>query len=321
MNKKKRYIILSLLLLFICILLFAPITFGIKRQISISKPVMRVAVQVSDLKNWLHWNNSLKDSGGVQVKMSPETNVAGAWLQTRDRRLEVTQYTPSFVVVQETNGSSRVFHEVFVQADSILNKTTVVWIDNFSPFSWVKEKIFPTQHAEENLQDLKNYLEDVKQYYGFDIHVGRVIDTFVLSKLAVCLKTHKNEVMASMYQKIFDYAKACNISVPANTPRMAHFSELGNDSLKIVVGVPVIKKTPSADGVSFLEMPTLGKAAIAHFLGDYKDIKKLYTALNQYMFDNHLQQIAAPYERYMTNPQTSQDSLKMVIDLYCPLFY
>lgn len=321
MNKKKRYIILSLLLLFICILLFAPITFGIKRQISISKPVMRVAVQVSDLKNWLHWNSSLKDSGGVQVKMSPETNVAGAWLQTRDQRLEVTQYTPSFVVVQETKGSSRVFHEVFVQADSNLNKTTVVWIDNFSPLSWVREKIFPSQHAEENLQDLKNYLEDVKQYYGFDIHVGRVIDTLVLSKLAVCLKTQKIQVMASMYQQIFDYAKVCNISVPANTPRMAHFSELGNDSLKIVVGVPVIKKVPSADGVSFLEMPTLGKAAIAHFSGDYKDIKKLYTALNQYMFDNYLQQVAAPYERYMTNPRTSQDSLKMVIDLYCPLFY
>jgi effector-binding domain-containing protein len=321
MNKKKRYIILSILLLFICVLLFAPITFGIKRQISISIPVMRVAVQVSDLKNWPHWDNALKDSGGVPIKMSPATNVVGAWLQTNDRRLDVTQYTPSFVVVQETKGSSTVYHEVFVKADSNVNKTIVVWIDNFSLLTWLREEIFPVHHTEENLQHLKNYLEDPKQYYGFDIHVGKVIDTLLLSKLDVCLKTQRNQLMASLYQQIFDYAKACNITLPANTPRMANFVELGKDSLKILVGVPVNKKVPSAKGVTFLEMPTLGKAAIAHYSGDYKGIKKLYTAMSQYMFDNHLQQVAAPYERYLTDPRTSQDSLQMKIDLYCPLFY
>src|ERR1700729_1869064 len=137
MNKKKTFITLSVLVLLICFLFLAPLTFGIKRQISISIPVMRVAVQVSDLKNWPHWNNTLEETDGAPIRMSPVTNEIGAWLQTSDRRLYVTQYTPSFVVVQETVGSSSVYHEVFVKADSNVNKTIVVWIDNFTPMAWI----------------------------------------------------------------------------------------------------------------------------------------------------------------------------------------
>jgi effector-binding domain-containing protein len=66
-------------------------------------------------------------------------------------------------------------------------------------------------------------------------------------------------------------------------------------------------------------MPSHGKMLIGYYQGDYAGLKKLYVAMDNYVFDKHLHIIASPYEKYFTNPQSAQDSMHMKIELHYPI--
>jgi effector-binding domain-containing protein len=67
-------------------------------------------------------------------------------------------------------------------------------------------------------------------------------------------------------------------------------------------------------------MPSHGKLLVGFYEGSYTGLKKLYTAMNRYIVDKQLEIIAAPYERFLTNPVSSYDSLHMKIELCYPIF-
>jgi effector-binding domain-containing protein len=72
--------------------------------------------------------------------------------------------------------------------------------------------------------------------------------------------------------------------------------------------------------LSVLEMPSGGKILTGYYEGDYEGFKKLYAAMDRYVGDKGLKLIAVPYERYLTDPRSIQDSLHMKIGIYFLVF-
>jgi effector-binding domain-containing protein len=67
-------------------------------------------------------------------------------------------------------------------------------------------------------------------------------------------------------------------------------------------------------------MPRMGRMLVGKFEGDYKNIKLLYNSVERYIADKHLKKVAMPYEKYLTDPHTPQDSLRMKVEVYFPIF-
>jgi effector-binding domain-containing protein len=319
--KKRILLIVSLIIVVVfCFLLFAPITFRIQKQIIITAPLIKVANEVTDLKNWLHWNIGLKTKDTSSFKMSEKTNNNNAWLRTDNDEYNIVNENAADITVKEKNAGKEIYHSIFVFPDSNIKVTRVLWIEKLTPVNWLKEKSDPSVNIEANLESLKNYLEDVKQYYGFDIQLQKIKDTLVIAKITVASKTNQQKTLADLYKDILAYANKNDLGINDTTPRMVNFYEINKDSVKIMAAIPVNKKAPLINDLSYLEMPSHGKLLVGFYEGSYTGLKKLYTAMNRYIVDKQLEIIAAPYERFLTNPVSSYDSLHMKIELCYPIF-
>jgi effector-binding domain-containing protein len=318
--KKKSLIIVSLVVVaLLCFFLFAPVTFGIKKQIIISAPLIKVANEVTDLRNWIHWNTSLKTKDSSSFKMSETTNKNNSWLRANGHEYYIVNENPADIIVKEENTGKEIYHSVFVFPDSNIDITHVVWIENLSPFAWIKEKIVPAGNIEKNLQNLKNYFENTKEYYGLDVRIQPPADTLVLTKIITTAKKDQINALADLYKDILAFSDENNLGINENTPRMADFYEINKDSVKILAAIRVNKKAPLKNNFSYMELPSHGKILTAFYEGDYAGFKKLYNNMNRYIYDKHLKPSAIPYERYLTNPKNREDSLHMKIQLCFPV--
>jgi effector-binding domain-containing protein len=317
--KKKILLIVSLTIVVVfCFFLFAPITFGIKKQIIISAPIIKVANEVTDLKNWTHWNAALKAIDSSLIRSSEKTD-NNSWLRANNDQYDVVSKNAANIIVKEENAGKEIYHSIFVFPDSNTDMTHVVWIENLPPFAWVKEKISPAGNIEKNLQDLKNYFEDTRQYYGADIRIQPPTDTLVLTKIITTSKKDQIIVLADLYKKIIAYSNENNLGINENTARMANFYEINKDSVKVLAAIPVKKRVPLKNNFSYMDLPPNGKILTAFYEGDYAGFKKLYSAMNRYIYDKHLKTVAIPYEKYFTDPKSASDSLHMKIELCFPV--
>ena len=319
--KRKFVIITSIILILIfCFLFFAPIEFGIKKQISIHASIIDVTKQITDLHNWPHWNTALKKQDTSLFQFSNITNNINSFLRFNHRQYTIVQQNGAFVIVKENNENARpVYHSLYAFPDSLGTSTNILWVKNVSPFAWIKEKLNSSGEIEADLTSLKNFMEDPNQYYGFPLRIQFIPDSFIITKNAVTSKNNQTKTLAQLYSSIKEYAAANNIQINPNDPRIANYYNLNNDSVKITAGIPVSKKAPAKNDITYMEMPPRGRALVGYYEGDYTGLKKLYAAVNKYYVDKHLQSIAAPYEKYLTNPQSTQDSLHMKIEIYYPV--
>jgi effector-binding domain-containing protein len=68
-----------------------------------------------------------------------------------------------------------------------------------------------------------------------------------------------------------------------------------------------------------MAVPPKGRAVVGYYEGNYAGLKKLYAAMEKYIYDKHLHPVAAKYEKYLINPHSSADSLHMKIEIYYPI--
>src|SRR5579862_3661835 len=319
--KRRILLIFSLLVLVaFCIFLFAPITLRIEKQIIITAPLINVANEITDLKNWLHWHVGLKIKDTSSFKMSEKTNAGNAWLRTGNEEYDVVNENAADIIVKEKKAGKEIYHSIFVFPDSSIKTTRVLWVKNMTPINWLEEKLNSSGNIEENLASLKSYLEDVKQYYGFDIQTEKIKDSLVIAKIKVTPRTNRLKMLADLYKEIIAYAYKNNLGITDTTVRMVNFYDINKDTVKIMAAIPVYKKAPLTNDLYYFEMPSHGKLLVGSYVGDYAGFKKLYTAMDRYVLDKRLELVAAPYERFLTNPVSAYDSLHMKIELCYPIF-
>jgi effector-binding domain-containing protein len=295
--KKKSVIILAsvLVLSFIGVLLSTQ--FGIKneKEIIVPKPILEVSPVITDLKNWPFW---FPGTGKYQF--------------------HIISSNPAGVTVKAEQANIQSIYIISAYPDSIPSNTHIKWTTLISGFDWLKQKLFfSDDNPESRLRDLKKYFESTKAFYGFDINLGKVEDSLVLTKEVMVKKTELASALGQLFKELHDYANKENIRTNLDSCRMATFYDEKQDSIRVAAGVPVTIRISSVqDGIRLLEMPAKGKMLIGRYQGRYKDLSKLYIAMRKYVFDKKLIVIGSPYEKFLSS---SRDSLNMKIELHFPV--
>jgi effector-binding domain-containing protein len=168
------------------------------------------------------------------------------------------------------------------------------------------------------INGLKSYMEDPKEFYGFNIEMGTIRDSVIASTV---LKIRNKDVFLKIqdaYLDLLNYIKANNLSKAGHIS--ISYIPISYDSLQITVGIPVNKTAPPDKEINCLLLPAKGKVLLGNYEGRFSDRKKIYLSMSKYLTDHSLSIPAESFERYLNDSIPSSDSSMIRIELNYPVY-
>ena len=300
MNKKILFIVGGVLVLVIIGIVLST-QFGITREkeIVVPAPIVEVSPVLTDLGNWPRW---FPGAGGYQF--------------------EVMNRNPVGVTVKARRGGVQSIYALAAIPDSVPSATRVKCTTLMSGYDWLREKLGGSRggNPEALLAGLRAFFDDPKGFYGFDIQMGTVVDTLVLTSEKMVRRAEVTVQLQGLLDGLVAYAAREHAETNQDSCRMATFYDQVGDSIRIAAGIPVGVRLPNGPGgMRVLEMPARGKMLVGKFEGAYRDLPRLYGAMRKYIFDKKLVVIGAPYEKFLSKGRSTADSLQMKIELHFPV--
>ena len=169
------------------------------------------------------------------------------------------------------------------------------------------------------VKSLKPFMETPSLYYGFDIKKTSVPDTAFITSTEVVSKRDRFILLKNTYPILKRFAIKNKVRV-IGYPYL-NYSSVNADSMRITFMMVINKAlTLYNEGkINFLAMPKNGNMLVAHYHGEYGKSSEVYTALERYVTDYNLSRVYVPFERYLGNMPTSNQSI-VDMDVFCPVY-
>jgi effector-binding domain-containing protein len=307
----KKWILAALLLLII--IGFIPIT--TTTDLKINASFFNVYQQLSSPKNWLRWQPDLKIN-------DPKSNVK---IDSTKAGFCITEPSITFNVIKEgfggfnvtrTNRDNTDISKCFIFQEAKTNKTIAVTTLKTTLGNYVCSIVF---HSDQQtlLAGLKNYMEDPALYYGFVIKKELTPEKLLAVRKATILKQDLYRRGNMIQSALNDFAVHNDLKVLDHL-QLQYVPQEG-DSIQVMLGLPVNKKAAIGENIEYMNMPS-GKILVGYFKGEYKDSKKLYTAMRRFMSDNYINPIILPFEKFPNDKLPGNDHDKVDMQVVIPYF-
>ncbi len=314
MNKKTViYLIIIAVVILIC---FTP--FNQKKTVNIQAPYFITLQQLLRPDNWKNWQ--------------PDTKLA--WKQDSSqvklvkRRTSFTIQKPGFTLaVDHANGfgfdvkktiNGKTSNYYFVAIPSNISGNSIIICTKKINLIQLMGSYFGADFSLTDIPYLKNYLEDPRQYYGFDIKKTTVTDSNVVVIKKVVATTNKLAAIAQIQQDLKQFIQQHHLKIVQ--PLIADIRDIGTDSLRIMIGLPIDKQTLSAGKIEFMHLPPHGRMLTGLYTGKYSGRQKLYLAMKTYIADHSLSSPEDPYEKYLDNKIPASDTSLVHLQVNFPIY-
>lgn len=304
----KKIIILASLLALVIVLSF--ISFNNARQIIIKAPLYDVAKQINDLNNWKKWYVDLQND---------DVNVSGKFNTDQTLKTEFYTYTLHHitpVAILITKKKSVTTLSSSIELIPINDSTTSVsWKERLNFFEMIKRSINTRHSRKTNLDNLKKLMEDPNNKYGFFIKIVPVKDILILTAETKLIDNTSTHTVAFLYNQLETFIKENNLRSEKN-----YFYTTQLSDNKIAVGIPVYKQVKNTENIKFLQLPGNGRLVEGIYTGKVADKRSIYNAINSFMLDQHLKQVAQPLEQYNVADTVLNNNEDVNLKIYYPVF-
>lgn len=305
--RKKRMIGIGLVVLLI-IVYFLPIPVSQSASVVVHGPYEKALERIITLNRWKTW---WPDSANASVKgdtifHTPET----------DYRLDRKEVLG--LVLTERNKS--VYNLVSVTPADYDTVCTLHWKKVSYLRTALSDKIrsfFNSRNytMQELLQHIKENLEDPLKYYGFAISIEPIKDTFMLVKNIYCTKANLQNCIRNIYSLLRQHLDSVHYN--DRVERMLYIDSAYRDSVMVMAGFSITKRVDAQPPLRMMTMPK-AHIVVGDYEGDYKNIQLIHTAIKAYMKDHDIEPVAVEYEKMVSDPRTSQDSMHVKVRVYHP---
>ena len=309
----RKWFAIILLVIMIAIICVWPITQ--RDNINVSATFDNTMVSIIHLENWKNWYPEIKkayenDSANYSFKQDSQKIYK---ITSSGKKFIVHVLSPTSYQVNEVNGS---WTDIF--AFSVLpgNDKMQIGLVKKNPLLFV---LLNKNKAGENaLNGLKDYLEDPRSFYGFEIKRGTIRDSIIASSNFKIKKTDVFVKIRDGYQNLQEYIKSNGLKV-TDHPSIS-YNPTSDDSLQITIGIPVNKIAPPAKDINCLLLPAKGNVLVGIYEGKFADRNKIYLAMSKYETDHTFAGVAESFERYLNDSIPSSDSSIIKMELNYPIY-
>ena len=304
---KKAVIILVLLI----VIGFIP--FQQHSSINIRSNYFDVCQQLISPDSWKRWQPDIRDKFNAANNSKVTADSTGFLISIPGQVFNVKNTNGNkFSVVRTVNFIDH--HYAYTVMPDAENNNATVYIDvKNNVVKWLFSQFDPAEKNGDIIQQLKGFMEDAKQYYGFDISEKSVAESYLAVKKETIPAKNK-------YPAIINAAKELHVFIDQHHVKAvqalagAYYSQK-NDSLQILIGIPVNKQVAPSANIVFMNMPG-GKVLVGDYNGKYGERQKIYSAMEKYIRDHSLLKQVAPFERYLNNkvPESDSDLVNMQVN-------
>jgi hypothetical protein len=164
---------------------------------------------------------------------------------------------------------------------------------------------------------LKEFMETPGLYYGFPIQIKPVVD----SNVAVLKKTVSSDEKFTSLPRLLKHLEqyVSKHKLQVLQPPMLQFQQPGKDSLAIVMMLALNKPGPDENGIKCSKMPANGRMLVGRFSGKFVDRTQLAAAMDKFIFDKNLENLATNYEKYYSRPLPVNEASEVDMEMYYPI--
>ncbi|WP_416439490.1 hypothetical protein [Phnomibacter sp. MR] len=171
------------------------------------------------------------------------------------------------------------------------------------------------QAAQQRLAtQLKAYLENTQQAYGFNIVKGQMTDSIVVTK---SFETASRPDLPMIYAQLAELEKFANANGAGFTNPPMLFVQTDGQSYRTQVALPVNKWLPEHPVYKTKRM-VLGNNLTAEVTGGQQQIRACFAAMYQHVADYNRMMPGIPYEMLLNN-RLSTDSSAWQTRVYFPI--
>jgi effector-binding domain-containing protein len=320
MPSTKKLTTLSIVILLLAVIVFyvgfVPKTY--EHTISLPYSMSKTGEQLNNPTNLVKWylpfagNDSLQQSG---------KNGSNVELTSGDYTLRVAEPSSIGSVLEAGyNGKRKQFLFNTSSDSGDLDVCDVKLVYKSTLFSHWTDKGGLEKNARQSLENLKNYMEDTRRFYGFEIEQTTVADTaFIFLSTTVPL-SEKRVATKKLFEELIAYAEQKNGGY--NGTRIFYSVPYGKDQTMLFasIGVSNMIVTPAGSPIQYKRMPFGKNLIAANYQGPYRDIKKAYEALENFKADHKLSSMAIPYQKFISEGYDFADDQVVQMKVYYPIF-
>ena len=317
---KFRNILLALLLVlvssFLLYIFFVQRT--VRKTITISLPALKVSQQFTDPANLVKWYMPFANTA---VQPNIQYNDSNNIIRSGNDSIEISNQSIYSTLLKSFSGKQKKYFLFSAIPDTTGQEQTVVTMTyKTSLFKQWFNKGSLEKNALQSFTNFKEYMEDTKRLYGYEIRPVTVTDTLFLFTSETVAVSEKRNATRKLFEQLIAYAEKKKAGY--NGVRIFYSQKPGDDKITLFASIGVTNRIniPPADPFEQKMMP-IGKNLLeATYQGPFGESDKVFQALESFKTDHNLSSMAIPFKKFLSDGYDFADDQIVQLKVYYPIF-
>lgn len=175
-------------------------------------------------------------------------------------------------------------------------------------------------NAKKSLESLKDYVEDAKKMYGYEVEVTSVTDTAFLFSSKIVSTQNKKTAFKDLYQSLIQFAEVKDLGY--NGVRIFYMLPYGKDSIHLFtsIGITNTANAPMTGPFILKRMPYMGRLLMTFYQGSFGNVISSLDVLARFKSDNEMNSMAIPFIKLITEGIQFEDSQVIQANALYPVY-
>lgn len=314
MQKKRTFTFIILILITAFLLVAALVPRLHSKEVEISYITGKVIQQINDPEKLTKWFLPFAEINKKNIQF----NDSILTLPAAGNSLKILKTTPFSVELRAEQKSTQQTFLFKIRPHDYNTIVTLLYSSTLLNYFFGSNEM--VNHAEKSLANLKAYMEDTKQLYGYDIKETLVTDTSFLFSKKIVASNNAQKGTKELFDMLIKYGYDHHANY--NGVRIFHSELVGKNETEIYAGIGVNRRIETFKNniVQYKMMPYKKKLLAAYYEGPYGNISKVYNALEEFKQDHHYSSMAIPFEKFLSDGYGFADTQVIKLRVCYPVF-
>lgn len=190
-------------------------------------------------------------------------------------------------------------------------------INTFERISAYNNAVKLKKEMDNMLEQLKLFASKEENIYGFQINESTTKDSLLISTKAKLTHYPETNDIYKLVNQLKNYAAKSGAQI-TNYP-MYNITKINNDTLRLMVALPVNKKIKQTDSISIIKM-VQGRFLTGEVRGGNETIKNALMQMQYYFTEHDRTPMAITFNYLVTDRQQQPDTARWITKIYAPVF-